>query len=185
MAKRKNPKVILTDDAPAPDFGASGKASKRRPSEIVVIGGRQRNSIAADRVEVRRYRCECTLDQLNAWGQITDRQWMAGIKWRFVWLVARRGGVSSMRWDGSSSRTAGDGSNPLETREQAVRALTETWQMLGPDLGAIMSSVAGEDEYPRRNMERFRDALDRLAGHWRIDPEYCRSIEASRFAQKN
>ena len=160
---------------PDPDFADDlGPAAQARASRIVTVGGERKSAIKAAKVEARRYDVECRVDALNAWGQLSDRQWAAGVRFRFHWRHSTwHPRVTATYGEQAHTQSRSTEPPPLERSVHVIR-LDEWAQILTAPEWAAMAAVAGEDESCAGKLRLVQSACNAIADNLKIDKEFSR-----------
>lgn len=138
-------------------------AADRRPTEEVRLdaNGNPAHDRAKPWANTLRYQDECQLDRLLWAGQIDDRQWLGGIRFRRLWLAAHRVASYGIRY---TERVDGGGSGvESDTRLAAEDAVRAALRDLTEAAALAVQAVAGNDERGAGRMPALRLGLDGLA----------------------
>jgi hypothetical protein len=174
-------KRALKEARTPPDLGpevrdGDGKlvgASSHRPVETTEIelppapGSRARGKAVA-----RRYTVECVLDAYNARGQLVDRLWRAGMKFRGDYLRAT--GRPRVTADYGQRIGKGHAADAIEAKSDAQKRYDEALGVLPLSMRGVVIGVCGENEWAAERMRLLHQALEVLAAHYRVDVTYCR-----------
>ena len=156
------------------DMERDAPALAARPSTVKAVsatGGR------AGDIPYGTARCfldECGLDKLCSKGQISARQWRAGMLFRSRWLAATPRGSYASRY---TPRVQGGGGSPgpePERRLDAQQAVADAQEGMHPDHALAVQAVAGEDESAAGRLSALLGGLDHLADFYGVDPAFSR-----------
>ncbi|WP_419900705.1 hypothetical protein [Roseomonas sp. USHLN139] len=181
-ARRHQGKRRLKEPQVAIDEGADGLASlagNPLDDRVMVFPGEVEGVERMQALPVRRKRIECRLDALNCKGQLVDRLWSAGIRFRALWhaQVAQQRVTASFGASGGRAPVL-EAAEAREYARQEVKRALAVLQGAGTAEGYAQADavigVAGQDETCAGRLKHLQDGLRRLADHWKVADDFCR-----------
>jgi hypothetical protein len=166
MAKRRHKKKR---PMPVVRVGEMATPERRRQQGGVMTEVLDRDSTGNAIMKRHRARIECMLDYYFNEFRINNPQYMAGMKFREIYLRVNYGYSCKILCNPflmDSGRGYPEGK--MLAHIDCMRYLNEAYQLLSPEQASVMRDVCGMDEYPGNKDRKatLLRALDKLAAHW-------------------